>query len=235
MTPAIKQQKQVNRGFTIVEMVVVISIFGILAGLVLARYKNFQANIDLENTAQDIALQIQQAENYAVAGRYPTLGTGQAAPVSNWRPSYGMYFSTLPADQKRFIFFFDTESLQPSDPSYNAVGVNGRGHLSDVSPFSLCSGSGTECLNIVTISNDVFIEKICEGLWNSTSCNGTGIPNVSIVFTRPFPDRIAVSLQGGTPTVRSIDLRIRAKSFITGNKRDIVVTPLGQIRLETVQ
>lgn len=231
--PQYKQQN--NKGFTIVEMVVVISIFGILAGLVLFRYKNFQANIDLENTAQDIALQIQQAENYAVGGRYPSLGSGQSAPVTGWRPSYGMYFSSLPADQKRFIFFFDSESLQPTNPSYSAVGTNGRGYFTDPSPFSLCSVSNSECLNIVSISNDISIEKICEGGVASSSCNGTGFANISIVFTRPFPDRTAIVLQGQTPVISPMDVRIRVKSSVTENKRDIVITPLGQIHIETVQ
>ncbi len=236
ITNHIQQKREKNRGFTIVEMVVVISIFGILAGLVLARYKNFQASIDLENTAQDIALQIQQAENYAVSGRYPSLGSGQTAPVSGWRPSYGVYFNTLPANQKRFSFFFDAQSLQPTDPLYSAIGVNGRGYLSDATPFALCSIADSECINTVTITNDAYIEKICEGPMTSTSCTiGTGYPNISIVFTRPFPDRIAIALLGQTPVNSPVDVRIRVKSSITGNARDIVISPLGQIHLETVQ
>ena len=65
-----------------------ITIFGILAGLVLFRYRDYQAAIDLENTAQDIALEIQKAENDAIAGLYPPLNTqyNQVAPPAGWRP-----------------------------------------------------------------------------------------------------------------------------------------------------
>lgn len=240
------KEKIGDRGFTIVEMVVVITIFGIIAGLVLFRYRNYQAIIDLENTAQDIALEIQKAQNDAIGGRYPSLvNGGQTPPPVGWRPSYGVYFDPDPSHghQKEFIFFFDRESLQPNDPNYKLPGIDGRAGLDDGSAFTACGATTSECLRKITITNDVSIVKTCDG--DMPTCNALptsyGLGNTSLVFTRPFPERIALknalgigSYTGSTFQI-SGDARIRVKSETTGNMKDIVITPLGQIRVETVQ
>lgn len=239
-TTPLQQKKKTSRGFTIVEMVVVISIFGVLASLVLFRYKSFQSAINLENTTQDIALQVQQAQNYAVAGRYPSLAQGQGAPLANWRPSYGVYFDTsTAANTKKLAFFFDKQSQQPGDANFALEGgPEGRGYFNDNPPFStLCGAAQSECLNLITITDDTSIEKICQGLMSECTNNSQGNPlgtNISLVFTRPFPERIAYVLQSGTPIRVTNNIRIRVKSDTTGKSRDIVITPLGQIHIETV-
>ncbi len=239
-------QKTENRGFTIVEMVVVISIFGVLAGLVLFRYGAYQASIELENTAQDIALEVQKAQNDAVAGRFPSLvNAGQTAPDADWRPSYGIYVDPNGNNghQKQFIFFFDRQSLQPSNPNYMAPGINGRAGLDDPTAFTSCGVTTSECLRVITITNDVSIVKTCDGdMQTCTNLPSTyGLGNTSVVFTRPFPDRLALYNAVGQGNYSDSshqingDLRIRVKSDATGKMRDIVITPLGQIRVETVQ
>jgi prepilin-type N-terminal cleavage/methylation domain-containing protein len=232
--PTLIQKLSSNKqgGFTIIEMVVVIAIFGIMAGLVLFKYKDFNSAINLENTSQDIALQIQKAENDALAGRYPVT---THLPPAAWRTSYGVYFDT--ATPKQFVSFFDAASLQPSDPSYNAVTVNNRGYISGPMPITApgsCGNTSPECLNIFSITDDSSIQKICTGL-TMVGCTGAVSPpgNISLVFTRPFSDLIAVSVSP-VPKAMLGDIRIRLKSDTTGKRRDIVVTQLGQIRIESV-
>jgi prepilin-type N-terminal cleavage/methylation domain-containing protein len=230
-----------SRGFTIVEMIVVISIFAILAGMVLFRYNDYIAEINLENTAQDIALEIQQAENNAIDGQYPTLATGQTPVPADWRPSYGVYFE-VGGHPKQLEYYFDRESVQPGDPDYLELGAYGRGYLSDPAPFTACGVGSSECESIFTITDDVSIEYLCEGEMNQC---GPGLAvgnNLALTFTRPFADLFAIQGAFGTSNddvgtnniLKSGDIRIRIKSSTTGKERDIVVSQLGQIHVETV-
>ena len=227
-----------NRGFTIIEMIVVISIFAIMAGLVLFRYRDYESELNLEATAQDIALAIQQAQNYAVSGRYPTLTLLQQQTPNliptDWRPSYGVYFDA--AYPKQFAFFFDALSVQPGDTGYLSLGTAGRGYLTDPSPFGIgsCASAGMECINTTTITNDVSISMICTG--DASNCiPANASTNMSIVFTRPFPNAsTVVAMPGGTGNVINNDVRIRLTSDNTGKIRDVVITPLGQIRVEAI-
>lgn len=223
-----------NRGFTIIEMIVVISIFAIMAGLVLFRYREYQANINLENTTQDIALQIQKAETDAISGRYPALANGQSVPV-NWKPSFGVYFDS--ATPKEFKYFFDYQSYLSDTPvALGAFSPDGalpgvRGVM-DGGGLT-CGNTSTECTNVITITNDAQIQMICRGAL--ATCAQNSYPNVSLVFTRPFPDRSAIGVAGGVSVLTNQDMRIRVGSEASTRVRDIVITPLGQIRIEKVQ
>lgn len=235
-----KALKKIPRGFTIIELIVVMSIFAMMAGLVLFRYKDFGEGVNLENTTQEIALQIQKAENDAVAGRYPALinanGIQQTPPLPTWRPSYGVYFTKN--SPKQFVSFFDWNDGTSTDLAAYGSGV-GRGYFDQsdtINPISVSVPScGTtsigsaECLDIMTIATNESIYDLCQG----TTC---GLSNLSVVFTRPFPDRIAVynSKFGASNSVASGDVRVRVQGEGTSGCRDIYVTPLGQIYIKTV-
>ena len=232
-----------NRGFTLVEMVVVLSIFAIMAGMVLFNYTAYEANINLENTSQDIALLIQQAENNAVNGAYPTLGSNQTIP-DNWRPSYGVFFST--ANPKNIVSFFDTESLSPNDPSYATIvlGSNGRGFPDDSNPFGTPNSCGvsTECIDNFTLPPATSISGMCHGdtATPPSTCDDPALTELSLDFTRPFPDRFAIYGATGTganysQNEISDDVRIRVTSDADKSARDIVISALGEIHIETVQ
>ena len=247
----IDQLQSESDGFTVIELIVVIGIFAVMAGLVLFRYKDFGANIELENTAQEVALQIQQAENDAVNGRFPQLSPAQASSnsnttvlPSNWRPSFGVFFAGHAQYQKEFLYFFDKESVQPGDPA--TIGINGRGYNNNSwrdFPDSLnsCGTASSECTNVFTLSNGTHIKEVCEASTAVASdCDSNLRTNVSIVFTRPFPDRIAIrdGLGSGNYALNELNGDIRIRIVSDANPalmRDVVVTPLGEIRVEGVQ
>jgi hypothetical protein len=148
--------------------------------------------------------------------------------------------------QKEFVFFFDRESVQPSDANYLLPGENGRANLSDSANVFTSCGVGdpnSECLRVVAITGDVSIVKTCVGtMLDCTNLPSTyGLGNTSLVFTRPFSEAVALrnALGIGDYTGSSFqvngDVRIRLMSDTTGRMRDIVVTPLGQIHIEAVE
>ncbi len=67
------QKRTGKRGFTIVELLIVIVVIGILAALVIIQFTNIQARArDTERKSDMRSIQSKLAEYYALNGRYPT-------------------------------------------------------------------------------------------------------------------------------------------------------------------
>ena len=78
-----------QKGMTLIELVVVLAIFAVLSGVAIFNYGGLQTKVDLTNLANDIALQVVQAQNSASSGLLPT-----QSHDTPWKPSYGVYFTT---------------------------------------------------------------------------------------------------------------------------------------------
>jgi prepilin-type N-terminal cleavage/methylation domain-containing protein len=108
----IKEKIKYNTGFTLIELIVVLAIFSVLSGVAMFNYGNLQTKVDLTNLANDIALQVVQAQNSASSGLLPPTGY-IPGDSSTWKPSYGVYFDmTTP---KQFIYFTDLNSSHQFD------------------------------------------------------------------------------------------------------------------------
>jgi prepilin-type N-terminal cleavage/methylation domain-containing protein len=101
-----------NRGMTYIELIVVLSIFAIMAAVSMVSYRGFQAKIDIKNLASDIALQIVGAQKDAIGGK---LGTS----IFITKPSYGIYFDLSPSSNKEFVYFADFDNNGIYDPNNN--------------------------------------------------------------------------------------------------------------------
>ena len=89
-------------GFSLVEMLVIISIFTIMTGVVLANLPTFRDKTALDLIAQEIATTIRQAQVYGIGTR--------VAGVSY--PSYGVYFAldnSYGLDEKSFYLYGDVD------------------------------------------------------------------------------------------------------------------------------
>ena len=51
-----------NKGMTFLEMVVILSIFGTISGIVLFNYREFGSNVEMQNISNDIALRVVEAQ-----------------------------------------------------------------------------------------------------------------------------------------------------------------------------
>jgi prepilin-type N-terminal cleavage/methylation domain-containing protein len=147
-----------QKGMTLIELVVVLAIFAVLSGVAIFNYGGLQTKVDLTNLANDIALQVVQAQNSALNGLLPpTLYT--LSDPSTWKPSYGAYFDmTTP---KQFIYFVDLNS----------------NHQFDGTDCSL------ECLSKYTITKGDFISDISAFYTDGSSASG--LTNLTITFSRP--------------------------------------------------
>ncbi len=167
-----------NSGVTLIELIVVLAIFAVLSTVVIFNYGGFQSKIDLQNLANDVALQIVQAQNAALSG----LLTSQNTPVG-WKPTYGVYFSKTAspavdnlagANNLNFIYFADLSS--PIDYQFDGLACD--------------NSSGHECINKYTITKGNYISGI-------TTNSGSTLANLTITFTRPSSG--ATFYSGGAP------------------------------------
>jgi prepilin-type N-terminal cleavage/methylation domain-containing protein len=174
-------------GMTLIELLVVLGIFAVLSSVVIFNYGNFQSRIDITNLANDVALQVVQAQNSSIDGTLPIqIPNNPGYPSTPWKPSYGVYFSStaLPdiigADNKDFVSFVDLDNTKTFD--------NGS-----------ASGSSCtqECLSKYTITKNDYISDISVFYINGTFT--AGLTNLTVTFTRPDSDATFKS----TPTYNS--------------------------------
>lgn len=197
-----------NSGITLVELLVVMSIFVIITTIAIFNYGKFDSSISTQNLADDIALTIRKAQSYAIGVR----GLGNEF---NYR--YGVHFTTNPTpgsafagSNTSFIFFVDMNN-------------------SDAYEFDNKCGNPSEtwndCLEILNITSTDFIQDIYLG----SKDNPMGPEDaVDIFFTRPnleptFYD--GNSLKLGIP---SVTIKVSNQDNSVGSKF-ITVYNNGQI------
>ena len=59
-----KNKMKYNSGITIIELLVVISIFIIISGITIFNYSKFKSTATLQNLADDIALSVRRVQGY---------------------------------------------------------------------------------------------------------------------------------------------------------------------------
>ena len=98
-----------NRGYTLIELIVVVSIVGLVSAVIFANYPRFRSRVALDNTAHEIALAIRQAQVYGIGVQRGLSGAG----VSGVYQPYGIYFSV--ADPQHYTLFIDKNGNQQYD------------------------------------------------------------------------------------------------------------------------
>jgi prepilin-type N-terminal cleavage/methylation domain-containing protein len=194
----VKKQKQ--KGFTLVELLVTISIFVILTGVVLFNQTRFNSTILLTNLAYDTALTIRQAQNYGINIKEFDSGSGNGGKFV----PYGVHFDT--SSDKSFILFAD---------------LNSDGIITEPTLNSCVALEG--CVNRYSIKRGNYISDIEVVKGVSTSS-----PSIlDITFERPNPDAkiyadksIAVEYDSAIITLRGADetsvrrVRVQANGLI---------------------
>lgn len=203
----IKKIRNYQAGMTYVELIVVLSIFSIMSGIVMYNYQGFQAKVDIKNLASDIAIKIVEAQKSSKNGVLPLIFVSDT-----WKPSYGVYFDgvTPPAPLREFIYFVDL-----SEPS------NGYD-----------SGVANEMLDPIKIAKtNYFISKIerCDTEQCSSPTNIT--TPLSITFKRPNSEAVFYQTSGKLEVTGSQYIQITVKSASENATSLIKVYPSGRIQV----
>jgi general secretion pathway protein G len=129
-------QERKSRGFTLIEIMVVIVILGILAGLVLPRFmgrteeaKKVKAKLQIENL--ESALKLYKMDN----GTYPTTEQGLEALVqkpatgavpANWREGGYLEKGKIPLDPWNRPYVYVSPGVKNKDFDLKSLGADGE-------------------------------------------------------------------------------------------------------------
>ncbi|MEK7650640.1 MAG: type II secretion system protein [Patescibacteria group bacterium] len=161
-----------SRGFTLVEMMVVVSIIIIMTGVVLAGLPGFRDRSSLDLVAQEVALVIRQAQAFGSQTRGAFFGSNSPFP------SYGVYIN------------LSQGGIQPSANSFVLFGDNKNTGTTKTFDLAggICGVVNSECREVYNLSGGLVFTKVqlcesagaCQDISNTTPLN--------ILFNRPNPE-----------------------------------------------
>lgn len=180
-----------HKGFTLIEFIVIISIFAIMAAVALFNFNGFRSNVSLNNLAHDIGLTIRQAQVFGWSNKSDGTGNGIALSGSTaedgnpLRYAEGVFFSTaIPnvqtpadADNKKFVLYRKLNATIPqnyidqsNDEVIDTIKVSGPNKIGKIA-------SAPSKQDLVLDANHQI-----------TSTNLVDTTELSIAFTRPKPE-----------------------------------------------
>ncbi len=219
------------RGFTLVELLVAIALFGLIAAFTLLAYSKVSSQLFITNLAYELALSFRQAQSYGVSVHEFRTGGLETFDVG-----YGLHFDAGSADT--YAFFAD-EGGETGDATFN--GTYGTAYNE-----SRCL-SATECITVYRLERGNRLYKFCGVLPigdmgkdapdenKNEECNVNSLPpaNPTItyldaVFLRPDPDAIIKTSQLGRQ-YRAVRIYVISP---TEEKRIVEVANTGQISVK---
>lgn len=205
-----KEKKIGKAGFTLVELLVTISMFVVITGVVLVNSNQFDNSVLLRNFTYDIALTIKQAQTYGVNVNENSQG--------GFKNSYGVYFDINDAPKggsnTNFVIFSDflDQDFLPSDPK-------------SINPSVTTCNIDSECIKKYSMNKGAHIKSICV----SENDNICDTKTLSILFERPKLDAKMYSFDSSIPSEDSYKyVKINLESG-DGATSSVVVTSAGQI------
>ncbi len=201
-------------GFTIIELIVVISIMVVVTTVVLYNYQNFNSTTLVTNYAYEVAFAVKEAQVYGLS----VLGGGSSA---SFQRGYGVHFdsASLGGRPASFTLFADIPVAGSNSPVGNGFFDNNT----ESPPVKTYSFAG----NYRVLSFCGFSSS------NSSNCGTLANPNQSldITFVRPNPDAI-INMKNGNQLYQNL-----SKAEITiispnGSTKKIVVYSTGQISIQ---
>jgi len=170
-----------SRGFTLIEMLMVLAIIVIITGIALSGQSGFNSTLSLNNTTYDIGLSIQLAQSYGLSSQVMTQSSNTVRNAG-----YGVQFDTSLTDS--YAFFADTS------PNLSSVA------LPDAHPGNGYYDTAPELVQTYTLNNGFTLGTFCAKSTSIASvCSVSGgLSALAISFTRPNTETIVKGKVGNT-------------------------------------
>ncbi|MEN9614164.1 MAG: hypothetical protein RLZZ347_471 [Candidatus Parcubacteria bacterium] len=215
-----KSMPKFTTGFTLVELMVVVAIFGVLTTIVLYKNTDFNNSFLLTDVAYDVALTIRQAQVYGLNVKNSGKGT---ATQSGFNSGYGVYLDVNTILNNSLLFFADVFP----DPSVSVPNPTSGNYSYD---------GQNELINTFALTKGYKISWFCATTTTGTDyCSNNAVNNLrklAIVFVRPNPDAIITDNTGSVPpavSYSSATIRITSPDGL--KSKTVKVTTAGQINI----
>lgn len=179
-----KNTPQNNKGFTLIEFIVVLVIFSVMSTVSIFNYGDYRKSIEETNVTQDVALTIRQAQVYGLSSSDKIVGSDIIDPETLFLNNQSVEDIT----QDRSVRGVSIDSLTETIIIFEDINRN------------FIYDSGTDRMidqrSIITENVDIIGVDLCDVTPN---CDFIQTTRVDIVFQRPYPDAY-ISLNGGYPT-----------------------------------
>ncbi len=185
-----------SKGFTLIEMLIVLAIIGVVTVVVVTGQRSFERSVILTNTTYNIALSIREAQAYGFSGKSATSG---ATDAGNY--AYGVDFNiALPnKNTDTYTLFADNGAVASTDCHKN---LSFSGIIPPDQKVGDCIFSSNDTtIRRFVIHSGVTISDVCVysgGLINCSS-TGSGAGKLDISFTRP--NSIYVFFESSPPAI----------------------------------
>lgn len=150
-----------NKGFSLIEILVSISIITLLMMVTIYDYSKFNDRLSLTEAGQEMLIAVRQAQSYSVNVRETSSGS------NDFEKAYGIYFDPVNSPSAYYIF----------------VDQDGNKKYSD----TLGGCGGMECIEKINLDRGTRITSVVKGAAMSGVCSVSTPDFMTVVFNRPSP------------------------------------------------
>lgn len=209
-----------QRGFTLVEMIVVLAIIVIITTIAMLGQSSFNRSMVLTDIAYTIAFSVREAQSLGISSR--AFGGTQDA-------GYGIHFTNgTPTSYKLFA---DINPAAPGDTSYPLIcpgHPNVPGTNPEAKPGDCIQTLESEVVRTYNLNNGFRIGSFCGTRTNGVALCSGALDALDILYLRPNTQSVITGVQGSTRTTLT-DATIRVLSPDGLAERCIYVSKVGQV------
>lgn len=221
MTPS----AQSMRGFSLVEMVVVIAIITIISGIALLGQNAFNQSLILTNTAYTVAFSVREAQFLGISSRVFN-GVQNAG--------YGVSFSR--ASGNSYALFADINPAAPGvEPSAVCPGHTARTGP-EAKPGDCVQTQSSEIVRTYSLNNGFAITSFCgkDVAGGTERCSSNYLDSIHITYLRPSTQSIITGVHTSSGSrIALSDATIRIASPDGVAERCVYVSKAGQVSVAT--
>ena len=220
--PSYSLTRTLARGFTLIEMLVVLAIISIITTMAIVGQATFNQSVFLTDTAYSVALSVREMQSLGLSSR-------KFSGVQN--PGYGLHFSTAAPDS--YILFADT-SNDAGVPANCPVGDEGT---PDEKPGNCLydfedPAQSDGLVRTYEFDRGFTVTRFCgkAGLTDYCSNSSTGgqrITDLDITFLRSDTETVINGKAGSWVTLTSAEIEITWPQ--TDTKRYVCISRIGQV------
>lgn len=190
MEPAHSYVLTPARGFTLVEMLVVLSIITIVTLIAVLGQTSFNRSLVLTDTAYTLAFSLREAQSFGLSSRI--FGSTQNA-------GYGIHLAS--ATPTTYVLFADVDPITPGNSQSGAC----PGHTVSSGPEAkpgncLYTSPGSELVRTYSLNHGFTISRFCgTDLYATQRCSGSAgnsLTTIDILYLRPNTQSIILATSG---------------------------------------